>query len=142
MKFEEIKFNKDGLIPCVTQDWKDGKVLMVAYMNRESLEKTIKDGVACYYSRSRNKLWFKGEESGNIQKIKDIYIDCDLDTLLLIVEQIGNCACHKGYRSCFYRKWDTSSGHSAGWKEIDKKTKDPEEMYVKKMQRVKVDFYD
>ena len=126
MKLEDIKFNKDGLLPCVTQDWKDGRVLMVAYMNRESLEKTIKDGRACYFSRSRNKLWLKGEESGNFQKVKDIFIDCDGDTILLKVEQIGNCACHNGYRSCFYRKWKEGR-----WEVADKKVKDPKEMYKK-----------
>ncbi|MFH1415093.1 MAG: phosphoribosyl-AMP cyclohydrolase [Elusimicrobiota bacterium] len=126
MDLNNIKFTKDGLIPCVTQDFNDGRVLMVAYMNRESLEITIKEKMACYYSRSRNKLWLKGEESGNIQKVKEIYTDCDMDTILLKVEQVGDCSCHEGYRSCFFRKWNQED-----WEIADKKIKDPKEMYNK-----------
>ncbi len=100
---DEMKFDGSGLIPAIVQDEKTKDVLMVAYMNRESLEKTIKEGKACYWSRSRKKLWTKGETSGNFQKVKAIFYDCDMDALLLIVDQVG-VACHTGNRSCFYRK--------------------------------------
>ena len=100
---DDLKFDVNGLIPAIAQDHKTKEVLMIAYMNKESLQKTIKEGKACYWSRSRKKLWTKGETSGHFQKIKEIYYDCDLDALLLIVEQIGP-ACHTGNQSCFYRK--------------------------------------
>jgi len=100
----ELKFSNDGLIPAVVQDYKDGTVLMMAYMNKESIEKTLETGKATYYSRSRKSLWLKGETSGHFQNIKEIYYDCDEDTLLLKVEQVGDIACHTGARSCFYRK--------------------------------------
>lgn len=100
---DELKFDANGLIPAIAQDSKTKEVLMAAYMNRESLEKTLKEGKACYWSRSRKKLWTKGETSGNFQKVKEIYYDCDLDALLLIVDQTGP-ACHTGNKSCFYRK--------------------------------------
>jgi phosphoribosyl-ATP pyrophosphohydrolase/phosphoribosyl-AMP cyclohydrolase len=102
-RFEGIKFDEKGLIPAVAQDFKTREVLMVAYMNRESLEYTLKEKKACYFSRSRQKLWVKGETSGHFQFIKTIKYDCDGDTLLLEVEQIGN-ACHTGNRTCFYRE--------------------------------------
>ncbi len=127
MNLNDIKFNEKGIIPCITQDYKDNRVLMLAYMNRESLRITIKEKKACYFSRSRNKLWLKGEESGNVQEVKEIYIDCDKDTILLKVKQVGNCACHKGYRSCFYRKRIEDE-----WKIVDEKVKEPEEMYKNK----------
>ncbi len=101
---KQLKFDKNGLIPAVVQDYKDGTILMVAYMNAESFEKTLKTKKATYWSRSRQKFWIKGEESGNIQKVKEIYYDCDADCILLKVIQVGNSACHTGYRSCFYRK--------------------------------------
>ena len=100
---DELKFDKEGLIPAIVQDLKTKEVLMTAYMNRESLEKTLKEGKACYFSRSRNKLWTKGETSGNFQYVKEIYYDCDMDALLLLVDQVG-VACHTGNMSCFYRK--------------------------------------
>jgi phosphoribosyl-AMP cyclohydrolase len=100
---DELKFDGSGLIPAIVQDEKKKDVLMMAYMNKESLEKTLKERKACYWSRSRKKLWTKGETSGNFQKVKAIYYDCDMDTLLLIVDQVG-VACHTGNRSCFYRK--------------------------------------
>jgi len=100
---DELKFDANGLIPAIAQDSKTKEVLMIAYMNRESLEKTLKEGKACYWSRSRKKLWTKGETSGNFQKVKEIYYDCDMDALLLIVDQTGP-ACHTGNKSCFYRK--------------------------------------
>jgi len=94
----------DGLIPAIVQDAETKEVLMMAYMNRESWEATLKTGKATYWSRSRQKLWLKGESSGNVQIVKAIFIDCDEDTILLQVKQIGEAACHTGYRSCFYRK--------------------------------------
>lgn len=99
---DELEFNDDGLIPAVVQDYATGEVLMMAYMNREALDKTIRTGTSWFFSRSRNRLWNKGETSGNIQRVKSIGVDCDMDTLLLVVEQQG-AACHTGNRSCFYR---------------------------------------
>jgi phosphoribosyl-AMP cyclohydrolase len=93
-----------GLIPAIVQDWKTGEVLMVAYMNAASWAKTQETGKACFWSRSRQKLWLKGETSGHVQIIKEVYLDCDNDALLLKVEQVGGAACHTGYRSCFYRQ--------------------------------------
>jgi phosphoribosyl-AMP cyclohydrolase len=101
----EPDFKKgSGLIPAIVQDDKTKEVLMLAYMNREAWLKTLETGKATYWSRSRNELWVKGETSGHVQLIKEILIDCDSDTVLLKVEQIGNVACHTGYKSCFYRK--------------------------------------
>jgi phosphoribosyl-AMP cyclohydrolase len=99
------KFGADGLIPCITQDHATGDVLMFAFMNAESLQHTLRSGKATYWSRSRNKLWMKGEESGNVQVVRELYTDCDQDVLLIKVEQTGpaNASCHNGYRSCFYR---------------------------------------
>jgi len=93
-----------GLVPVITQDAATGEVLMLAYANRAAWEATLESGKATYYSRSRKKLWVKGESSGNVQMIREIRIDCDNDTLLFKVEQIGGAACHKGYRSCFFTK--------------------------------------
>jgi phosphoribosyl-AMP cyclohydrolase len=100
------KFGADGLIPCITQDAATGEVLMFAFMNTESLTHTLRTGKATYWSRSRGKLWMKGEESGNVQVVKELFTDCDQDVLLLKVEQTGaaNAACHNGYKSCFYRR--------------------------------------
>ena len=100
------KFGSDGLIPCITQDASTGQVLMFAFMNAESLAKTLSTKKATYWSRSRNKLWVKGEESGNVQVVKELFTDCDQDVLLIKVEQSGaaNAACHNGYKSCFYRR--------------------------------------
>jgi phosphoribosyl-AMP cyclohydrolase len=101
----QINFQRgNGLIPAIVQDWKTGEVLMVAYMNDESWAKTRETGKVCFWSRSRKKLWLKGETSGNVQIVKEIFLDCDNDALLLKVEQIGGAACHTGYRSCFYRR--------------------------------------
>jgi phosphoribosyl-AMP cyclohydrolase len=99
----ELKFNRDGLIPAIAQDYQNNDVLMLAYMNQESFDLTVKTGKATYWSRSRNQLWCKGDTSGHYQLVKEIFYDCDEDTLLLKVEQIG-AACHTGMRSCFYRK--------------------------------------
>lgn len=103
VRIPKLKFDKDGLIPAIVQDKKSGDVLMIAYMNRESLKITLKEGRTCFYSRSRKKLWRKGETSGHIQKVKRVYYDCDKDALLIKVEQIG-VACHTGEWSCFYRR--------------------------------------
>ena len=93
-----------GMVPVITQDKATGTVLMLAYMNEEAYNETLKTGRAVYFSRSRNKLWRKGEESGNVQNVFEIYLDCDADTILLKVDQIGGAACHTGYQSCFYRQ--------------------------------------
>ena len=104
MMLNEVKFDERGLVPAIAQDTTTKKVLMLAYMNRESLEITLKEKKACYFSRSRQKLWLKGETSGHFQHIKSIKYDCDGDTLLLEVEQVGN-ACHTNNRTCFYRNF-------------------------------------
>jgi phosphoribosyl-AMP cyclohydrolase len=93
-----------GLIPAIAQDADTGAVLMLAWMNREAFEETCRTRRACYFSRSRNRLWRKGEESGNVQEVRDIFIDCDADTILLKVHQVGGAACHEGYASCFFRR--------------------------------------
>ena len=101
----KLDFKKNnGLIPVITQDYRTGEVLMLAYMNEQAFDETMRSKKATYYSRSRQSLWVKGETSGHVQHIKEIRVDCDLDTILLKVEQIGNAACHKGYRSCFFSK--------------------------------------
>ncbi|GAB4221077.1 MAG: phosphoribosyl-AMP cyclohydrolase [Spirochaetota bacterium] len=100
----ELDFTKlDGLVPAVAQDYKTGEILMVAFMNQEAFELTLKTGIVHYWSRSRKQLWKKGESSGNVQEVKEIRIDCDNDCVLLKINQIGDAACHTGYRSCFYR---------------------------------------
>lgn len=124
---KQLKFDKDGLIPAIVQDWKDGTILMVAYMNAASFEKTLKTKKATYWSRSRQKFWVKGEESGNIQKVKEIYYDCDADCILIKVHQIGDAACHVGYRSCFYRKLS----FTGNTKVVGKKVFDPKKIYGK-----------
>jgi phosphoribosyl-AMP cyclohydrolase len=98
------KFGPDGLIPCITSDHATNEVLMFAFMNAEALAHTIKSGKATYWSRSRSKLWIKGEESGNAQLVKELLVDCDQDVVLLKVENVGGAACHNGYKSCFYRR--------------------------------------
>ena len=105
-----LDFNKTGgLIPAIVQDYQTGEILMLAYMNPDAFNATLSTGKATYYSRSRQTLWVKGETSGNIQRIKEIYIDCDDDTVLLKVEQLGGAACHTGHRSCFYKKIEDGS---------------------------------
>ena len=107
----ELDFSKgDGLIPAVAQDWQSGEVLMLAYISRESFEETVKSGYATYFSRSRGKLWKKGESSGNVQVIKEILVDCDRDAVVFKIEQIGGAACHTGHRSCFYTATDGENG--------------------------------
>ncbi len=125
---EEVKFDGQGLIPAIAQDAATNDILMVAWMNRESLELTLKTGKATYWSRSRKKLWLKGEESGNVQEVKQIFIDCDADVILMKVNQIGGAACHTGHRSCFYREV-TDGGSSV--REIAGKVFDPASVYKK-----------
>ena len=106
----KLDFNKTGgLVPAIVQDYLTGEILMLAYMNPDAFNATLSTGKATYYSRSRQTLWVKGETSGNIQRIKEIYIDCDDDTVLLKVEQLGGAACHTGHRSCFYKKVEDGS---------------------------------
>lgn len=105
----EINFNKEGLVPCIAQDYKTKEVLMLAYMNQEAFDLTVKTGLGTYYSRSRQCLWVKGETSGHYQHVKEIRYDCDCDTILLLIEQEG-AACHTGNRSCFYRKLEEFKG--------------------------------
>ncbi|HSG68846.1 MAG TPA: phosphoribosyl-AMP cyclohydrolase [Planctomycetaceae bacterium] len=106
-------FERHELIPAIAQDAETGEVLMMAYMNREAYQETLKNGRVCYFSRSRQKLWRKGEESGNVQELKAIYYDCDADTILVKVNQIGGAACHTGFRSCFFTKIDPVTGESS-----------------------------
>ena len=114
----------DGLVPAIVQDAETKEVLMMAYMNNESWEATLKTGKATYWSRSRQALWMKGESSGNVQVVKNIFIDCDNDTILLQVEQLGGAACHTGHKSCFYRKLD-----GGDFKVVGEKIFNPEEVY-------------
>jgi phosphoribosyl-AMP cyclohydrolase len=121
----EIDFEKgDGLVPVIIQDASRGEVLMLGYMNRQSWEKTLETGKACFWSRSRNKLWLKGETSGHFQVVKEISLDCDGDTILLKVDQIGEAACHTGFRSCFHHRYE-----SGEWKISGEKLFDPKEVY-------------
>jgi phosphoribosyl-AMP cyclohydrolase len=114
----------NGLLPAIVQDVQSGEVLMLAYMNEEAWERTRQTGKAHYYSRSRDKIWQKGESSGNVQQVASIRLDCDADTILLLVEQTGGAACHMGYRSCFYRELAAE-----GIKECSPKIFDPREVY-------------
>lgn len=102
---ENVKFDSSGLVTAIAQDAASSRVLMVAYMNRDTLKETLESGRMVYWSRSRKKRWAKGEESGNVQEVREVRMDCDGDALLFKVEQIGDAACHKGYQSCFYRIW-------------------------------------
>nr|WP_320114929.1 bifunctional phosphoribosyl-AMP cyclohydrolase/phosphoribosyl-ATP diphosphatase HisIE [uncultured Desulfuromonas sp.] len=115
---EQLKFDDNGLVPCITQDVDSGEVLMLAYMNEEAVENTLNTGKVHYYSRSRGKQWMKGESSGHVQKVREIRYDCDGDTLLIKVEQVG-AACHTGRRSCFYSVWDDSQLVIDGEPEVD-----------------------
>jgi len=123
---EKLKFNEQGLIPAIIQDYKDKKVLMLGYMNRQALELTVQTGRMHFYSRSRKKLWIKGESSGHIQKVKRIRIDCDQDTLLIEVEQ-KVAACHEGYRSCFFREISSDGEVEI----VEEKVFEPKEVYRK-----------
>ena len=124
---DEIKWDEKGLVPAIAQDAESGKVLMFAWMNRDSLQQTVDSGSAVYWSRSRNKLWPKGEESGHVQKIKEIRLDCDNDVLVLKIEQIGGIACHTGRESCFYKKYENAS-----WQTVEDVIKNPDEIYKPK----------
>jgi phosphoribosyl-AMP cyclohydrolase len=121
---DEIKWTDDGLVPAIAQDAASGRVLMFAWMNRESLAQTVATGEAVYYSRSRQKLWHKGEESGHIQKVKTMQLDCDGDVILLEIEQLGGIACHTGRQSCFYKEFKNGQ-----WQAVDPVLKDPDAIY-------------
>lgn len=122
-----IDFDKaGGLVAAIAQDAATGDVLMIAWMNREAFEETVRTRRAVYFSRSRNKLWRKGEESGNVQEVKEIYFDCDADAVLLKVHQIGGAACHEGYRSCFFRRIDPDQVTIVGERVFD-----PKQVYKK-----------
>ena len=121
---DDIKWDKDGLVPAIAQETGTGKILMMAWMNRESLELTVNEGRAIYWSRSRGKLWRKGEESGHVQTLKDIRLDCDNDVVLLEVEQLGGIACHTGRHNCFYKQLQHDE-----WVEVEAVIKNPEDIY-------------
>ena len=121
---DEIKWTDDGLVPAIAQDAKTGRVLMFAWMNKESLGLTAEKGEAVYYSRSRQKLWHKGEESGHTQKVKSLRLDCDGDVIVMQIEQTGGIACHTGRESCFYREFKNGE-----WVTVDQVIKDPKDIY-------------
>ena len=123
---DEVPWDEHELIAVVTQDFSSGKVLTVAWMNREALAETVKRGEAVYWSRSRKRLWRKGEESGHVQKLRELRLDCDADAILLKVEQVGGIACHTGRESCFFRRLENGE-----WKTIDPVLKDPSQIYGK-----------
>ncbi|MCK8515331.1 phosphoribosyl-AMP cyclohydrolase [Methylonatrum kenyense] len=122
---DQLRWADDGLLPAIAQDADDGRVLMVAWMNREALAATAAGGEAVYWSRSRGRLWHKGESSGHTQAVTEIRTDCDSDVILLIVRQHGDIACHTGRRSCFFRRLDENDG----WITVDPVSKDPDEIY-------------
>lgn len=124
---EQIKWNEQGLIPAIAQDWQTGEVLMLAWMNEESLRLTMAEQRAIYWSRSRAEIWRKGEASGHVQELKELRIDCDADTVLLKVEQIGGIACHTGRRHCFFQKHEDGQ-----WQNTEDVLKSPDEIYGKK----------
>jgi len=123
---EQVKWDAAGLVPVIAQDAASGNVLMFAWMNREALEKTAECGEAVYWSRSRNKLWHKGEESGHLQKVKALRLDCDNDVILLKIEQIGGIACHTGRESCFFKQLENNE-----WQFVEPVIKSPEDIYGK-----------
>lgn len=124
---DEVKFNEQGLIPAIAQHHQSGRILMVAWMNREALSLTAEKNQAVYFSRSRQKLWHKGEESGHFQTVHEIRLDCDADVIVLQIEQHGGIACHTGRESCFYRKLTPN-----GWEVVDAQLKDPNQIYAGK----------
>jgi len=130
---QEVRFDANGLIPAISQDVQTGNILMVAWMNVDALAETVLTGRAVFWSRSRSRLWRKGEESGHVQQLVELRLDCDGDVLLLKVEQIGAIACHTGRVSCFYRRLDTVSDQGAEplsqWVVVDPVVKDPELIY-------------
>jgi phosphoribosyl-AMP cyclohydrolase len=115
-----------GLVAAIAQDFRTGEVLMIAWMNRAAFEETVRTGRAVYFSRSRGKLWRKGEESGHVQEVKEIFVDCDADAILLKVNQLGGAACHEGYKSCFFRKLDAGE-----WQTVAERVFDPATVYKK-----------
>src|SRR5712692_7821778 len=122
-----IDFEKTGgLVPAVAQDAESGAVLMLAWMNRDAYEETLRTGRACYYSRSRGRLWRKGEESGHVQEVRGVFVDCDADTILLKVHQVGGAACHEGYKSCFFRQVEGD-----GLRVVAERVFDPQQVYRK-----------
>lgn len=121
---DHLRWDDKGLMPAIAQDFDTGEILMVAWMNRESLALTAEENRAVYWSRSRQKLWRKGEESGHIQQLKEIRLDCDEDVIILKVEQLGGIACHTGRRSCFYRRLENGQ-----WQTVEKVIKDPNDIY-------------
>jgi len=121
---QDIRWNDQGLVAAIAQDWRSGEVLMMAWMNREALELTVRENRAIYWSRSRDALWRKGETSGNVQHLKELRLDCDGDTVLMKVEQEGGIACHTGRRSCFFRKLERHE-----WLVTDEVLRDPDEVY-------------
>lgn len=121
---DDITWTPEGLLPAIAQDAHSGRILMMAWMNREALELTVNSGKAVYWSRSRNQLWRKGEASGHEQIVKDILLDCDADVIILSVEQTGGIACHTGRESCFYRRL-----HNGAWQIVDPVLRDPKEIY-------------
>ncbi len=121
---DNIAWNSDGLVPAIAQDAATGRVLMVAWMNAEALQLTVDENRAVYWSRSRKKLWRKGEESGHVQQLKELRLDCDNDVIIMQVEQLGGIACHTGRESCFYRVLEDSQ-----WKTVDPVLKNPKEIY-------------
>ncbi|HSG11663.1 MAG TPA: phosphoribosyl-AMP cyclohydrolase [Gammaproteobacteria bacterium] len=123
---DDIQWTADGLVPAIAQDATDGRILMMAWMNREALQLTAQTGTAVYWSRSRGKLWHKGEESGHRQRISEIRLDCDNDVIVLQVEQIGGIACHTGRRSCFYQRLENDR-----WVAVEPVLKDPGAIYGK-----------
>ena len=123
-----LDFDKaGGLVPAIAQDAETGAVLMLAWMNRAAFEETLRTGRAVYFSRSRNKLWRKGEESGHVQEVRGVFVDCDADTVLLKVHQVGGAACHEGYQSCFFRQVDGDQ-----LRVVAEKVFDPKAVYGKK----------
>lgn len=122
---DDLLWDKDGLIPAIAQDAVTGDVLMFAWMNRDALARTVETGEAVYFSRSRGRLWHKGEESGHTQKVREIRIDCDNDVVLLKIEQVGGIACHTGRRSCFFQKYYADGR----WEAVDPVLKDPKDIY-------------
>lgn len=124
----EVQFDGAGLVPAIAQDAKSGTILMVAWMNREALEQTLASGQAVYFSRSRQRLWLKGESSGHTQIVKQIRLDCDADVVLLKVQQLGGIACHTGRETCFYRELVSVDGKMQ-WHSVDPVLKDPKDIY-------------
>lgn len=122
---DDVRWNDQGLVTAVAQDWQTGRVLMVAWMNREALALTVQEQRGIYWSRSRNRLWRKGEESGHVQLLKELRLDCDGDVVILMIDQVGGMACHTGRQSCFYRRFEQGE-----WQIVDPVQKDPNEIYT------------